>query len=39
MNIDKGREGWFAGLFPQGIVYQVAPQDLMVQGILAEPVP
>ena len=36
---DKGREGWFAELFPQGIVYQVAPQDLMAQGILAEPVP
>ncbi|HOO53624.1 MAG TPA: DEAD/DEAH box helicase family protein [Methanothrix sp.] len=36
---DKGREGWLAELFPQGIKYQVAPQKLMAEGILAEPVP
>ncbi|HII07587.1 MAG TPA: DEAD/DEAH box helicase family protein [Methanotrichaceae archaeon] len=36
---DKGREGWLAELFPQRIAYQVAPQKLMAEGILAEPVP
>jgi len=36
---DESREGWLAELFPQGIAYQVAPQKLMAQGILAEPVP
>ena len=35
---DKSRSGWFSKLFPQGIVYQVTPQELMAQGILAEPV-
>jgi superfamily II DNA or RNA helicase len=35
---DKGREGWLSELFPQGIVYQVSPQKLMAEGILAEPV-
>ncbi len=36
---DKGREGWLSKIFPQGIIYQVAPQKLMAEGILAEPVP
>lgn len=35
---DERREGWLAELFPQKIVYQVAPDELMAQGILAEPV-
>jgi len=36
---DKSREGWFPKLFPQEIIYQVSPQKLMSQGILAEPRP
>jgi superfamily II DNA or RNA helicase len=36
---DKSREGWLSKLFPQGIAYQVAPDKLMAEGILAEPVP
>lgn len=36
---DKSREGWLSELFPQEIIYQVTPQQLMSQGILAEPRP
>ncbi|WP_418888721.1 DEAD/DEAH box helicase family protein [Methanothrix soehngenii] len=32
-------QGWLNKLFPQGILYQVTPQYLMAQGILAQPVP
>jgi ATP-dependent helicase IRC3 len=30
--------GWLPKLFPQGIIYQVAPKTLMAAGILARPV-
>jgi superfamily II DNA or RNA helicase len=30
--------GWLQRLFPQGIIYQVPPQELMAAGILARPV-
>ena len=32
-------QGWLNKLFPQGILYQVTPQYLMAQGILAKPIP
>ena len=32
------RRGFLQKLFPQGIIYQVAPQTLMAAGILARPV-
>ena len=35
---DERRGGWLIELFPQMIVYQVAPEKLMAEGILAEPV-
>ncbi len=36
---EENRRGWLHKLFPQGIIYQVAPQKLMAAGILARPVP
>ena len=35
---DEKKSGWLHKLFPQGIIYQVAPQTLMAAGILARPV-
>jgi len=35
---DDKLKGWLANLFPQGILYQVTPQELMAQGILAKPI-
>lgn len=35
---EENRRGWLHKLFPQGIIYQVAPQTLMAAGILARPV-
>jgi ATP-dependent helicase IRC3 len=32
------KRGWLHKLFPQGIIYQIAPQTLMASGILARPV-
>lgn len=34
---DENLQGWLNKLFPQGILYQVTPQYLMAQGILAKP--
>ena len=34
---DENLQGWLTKLFPQGILYQVTPQYLMAQGILAKP--
>ncbi len=36
---DEKLQGWLNKLFPQGILYQVTPQYLMAQGILAKPIP
>ena len=36
---DENVQGWLNKLFPQGILYQVTPQSLMAQGILAKPLP
>ena len=36
---DENLQGWLNKLFPQGILYQVTPQYLMAQGILAKPLP
>jgi superfamily II DNA or RNA helicase len=35
---DEKKQGWLTELFPQGIVYQVSPQALMSDAILARPV-
>jgi superfamily II DNA or RNA helicase len=35
---DERRQGWLLKLFPQNILYQVSPQDLMAAGILSRPV-
>jgi superfamily II DNA or RNA helicase len=35
---DEKRRGWLHKLFPQGIIYQVSPQNLMASGILARPI-
>lgn len=35
---DEKRRGWLHKLFPQGIIYQVSPQNLMAAGILARPI-
>lgn len=36
---DENLQGWLNKLFQQGILYQVTPQYLMAQGILAKPLP
>lgn len=36
---DENLQGWLNKLFEQGILYQVLPQELMAQGILAKPIP
>ncbi len=35
---DENLQGWLSKLFLQGILYQVTPQSLMAQGILAKPI-
>jgi ATP-dependent helicase IRC3 len=35
---DENLQGWLSKLFLQGILYQVNPQSLMAQGILAKPI-
>jgi ATP-dependent helicase IRC3 len=32
------KKGWLLKIFPQGIVHQVTPQQLLVAGILAKPI-
>jgi superfamily II DNA or RNA helicase/formylglycine-generating enzyme required for sulfatase activity/5-methylcytosine-specific restriction endonuclease McrA len=34
----EAKKGWLHKLFPQGIVHQVTPQQLMAAGILAKPI-
>ena len=34
----EAKKGWLLKLFPQGIVHQVTPQQLMAAGILAQPI-
>jgi superfamily II DNA or RNA helicase len=34
---DERRQGWLKRLFPQGILYQIGPKELMAQGVLARP--
>lgn len=36
---DDKKAGWLAKLFPQGIVFQKGPNELMAAGYLAKPVP
>lgn len=36
---DENLQGWLNKLFQQGILYQVTPQYLMAQEILAKPIP
>ena len=35
---DEKKRGWLTKLFPQGILYQISPQNLMAAGILAKPI-
>lgn len=35
---DDKKQGWLLKLFPQGIVYQVEPRQLMAAGVLSRPV-
>ncbi len=35
---DEKKRGWLTKLFPQGILYQIRPQNLMADGILAKPI-
>lgn len=35
--LDKGT-GWLTKLFPQKVAYQISPNELMAQGILAKPI-
>ncbi|MDD4446073.1 MAG: DEAD/DEAH box helicase family protein [Methanothrix sp.] len=35
---DESMQGWLSKLFLQGILYQITPQSLMAQGILAKPI-
>ncbi len=35
---DKKKKGWLVKLFPQKIIYQVSPQKLMADQILAKPI-
>jgi len=39
VQVRQSRQGWLNKLFPQGILYQVTPQYLMAQEILAKPLP
>ena len=34
----EAKKGWLLKIFPQGIVHQVTPQQLMAAGILAKPI-
>ncbi len=35
---DEAKRGWLKKLFPQGLIHQVTPQQLMAAGILARPI-
>ncbi len=35
---EERKRGWLARLFPQGIVHQVSPSELMAAGVLSQPV-
>src|SRR5438128_12662526 len=35
---DEKKSGWLRQIFPQEIIYQVTPQDLMAAGILSKPI-
>lgn len=35
---DERNSGWLKKLFPQGILYQISPETLMADGILAKPI-
>ena len=35
---DKHKRGWLKKLFPQEILYQISPENLMADGILAKPI-
>jgi ATP-dependent helicase IRC3 len=35
---DETKRGWLRQLFPQEIIYQVTPQNLIAAGVMAEPV-
>ncbi len=35
---DETKRGWLKKLFPQGLIHQVTPQQLMAAGILARPI-
>lgn len=35
---DESKSGWLLKLFPQGILHQVSPKRLMLDGILAKPI-
>ncbi|MCA9168131.1 MAG: DEAD/DEAH box helicase family protein [Planctomycetales bacterium] len=35
---DEKKRGWLKKLFPQGILYQVTPKELMAAGILSRPI-
>ncbi|MDZ4873231.1 MAG: hypothetical protein CLLPBCKN_002627 [Chroococcidiopsis cubana SAG 39.79] len=35
---DKKKVGWLSELFPQEIIYQISPKDLMAAGVLAKPI-
>lgn len=36
---EEKKRGWLTRLFPQGIIHQESPHNLMASGILARPVP
>lgn len=35
---DEQQRGWLSRLFPQGILYQATPQQLMAAGVLSRPI-
>ena len=35
---DESKRGWLKKLFPQGILHQVSPKKLMLDGVLAKPI-
>lgn len=35
---NKRKVGWLNTLFPQGILYQISPKELMAAGVLAKPI-
>ncbi|OWY68663.1 hypothetical protein B7486_25190 [cyanobacterium TDX16] len=35
---NEKKVGWLKALFPQGILYQISPKDLIATGVLAKPI-